>query len=130
MFISFAEDDRNIVESRIKEPLEKKGYKVCWHHDAFLPGCTIFENMETFIYESRFIIVLLSEAFMKSEFCLKELQISLKKEKQTSMNCIIPVLIHDLFPLPLVLRELTYINIGDKHFIERLAKLLSKNKKK
>ena len=124
VFISFAEDDRKVVESMIKEPLESKGYKVCWHHDEFLPGCTIFENMEKFIYESRFVIMLLSDGFMKSEFCLKELQICLKREKQTEMNYMIPVRLHDAFPLPLVIKDLTYINISDKNFVERIIRLL------
>ena len=125
MFISFAEEDRETALFQIKKPLEEKGYSICWHHDAFMPGYTIIENMEKSIYESRVTIIMLSTYFAESEFCLKELQIAVKKSEQSSnKGCIIPVKLDESLKIIAELKNLTYINISDKNLIEKLCKIL------
>ena len=125
VFISFAEEDRDIALFQIKEPLEEKGYSICWHHDAFMPGYTIIENMEKSIYESRITIMMLSKYFAESEFCLKELQIAIKKSEQPSnKSCIIPVKLDESLAIIPELKNLTYVNISDRNLIEKICKLL------
>ena len=125
IFISFAEEDRDIALFQIKKPLEEKGYSICWHHDAFMPGYTIIENMEKSIYESRITLMMLSKYFAASEFCLKELQIAMKKAEQSSnKGCIIPVKLDESLEIIPELKNLTYVNIGDTNLIEKICKLL------
>lgn len=127
VFISFAEDDRNFAETELKENLEKKGYKIAWHHDVFIPGCSILENMEIFILKSRVVIAVLSGHYKNSDFCMKELYIALRKEKQTGVRCIVPVLLHNLsHAVPEVLSVKTYLSTEDKHFKDKLIAAIGK----
>lgn len=106
--------------------LEKKGYKISWHHEVFVPGCSIVENMEKFIFQSRMIIVLISDFFITSDFCKQELHIAKRKENQTSVRCIIPILLHNSENVPQELIKITYLTAGDKNFMERLCTALGK----
>ena len=121
VFISFAEEDREFAEFQIKYVLEKKGYKISWHHEVFIPGCSIIENMTKFIFQSRITVVLISGSFHASEFCLKELYIALQKEEQNAFTCIVPILLNPSCTLPEVLIKKTYLSADDKNFIERLC---------
>ena len=82
--------------------------------------------MEIFIYESRFIIILLSDAFIESDFCMTELQITVRKIQQTSKNCLIPVQLQESCTIPVQLRDLTYISICDVNLIDRICRTLGK----
>ena len=124
IFLSFAEEDREAAENVIKKPLEKMGYNVCWHHDAFVPGFTIDDNMERSIFKSRFIVALISNAFLHSEFCQTELDITRRRIQQTSRNCLVPIIMDSSCNIPPELRKITYITIDDKAFIKRLLKTL------
>ena len=125
VFLSFAEEDKSVALSQIKIPLEEKGYSICWHHDAFMPGYTIIENIEKAIHESRITIVMLSRYFADSEFCLKELQIAVNKSEQLpNKDCIIPVKLDESLSIISELKKLTYVDINDKNLIEKICKLL------
>ena len=120
VFLSFAEEDREAAELLVKEPLEQCGYLVCWHHEAFLPGYTIEDNMEMHIYKSRFTVALISEAFLASEFCLTELNISNRKMHETSRNNLVPVIVDQECDIPSDLLRITYVSINDIALIDRL----------
>ena len=124
VFISFAEEDKEAAENIIKHPLSKMGYSVCWHHDDFIPGCTIEDNMERAIFKSRLTIILISNAFISSKFCQKEFSILKRKMQQTSTNCLVPVMMNANFDIPPEFQEFTYINIDDKNFIQKLSTTL------
>ncbi len=125
VFLSFAEEDFVFAETSLKMPLEKLGYKLCWHHDAFIPGYTVVENMERSIYKSRTTIVLLSNSFMMSEYCQRELAIASKKMERTSnSNCIMPVIMDKMCQLPSDIFKITYINSDDINFLEKVKKTL------
>ena len=130
LFLSFAEEDKTIVEEKLKKPLEILGYKICWHHDAFIPGYTVVENMERSIYKSRFTIAALSSYFLSSDFCLKELDIAVKKSKQESVNCLMPIILDNTCNLPVEISEITNIKIHDKKLMKRLNATLGTVRKK
>ena len=79
IFLSFADKDREFVEQHLYQPLEQKGYKVCWHHRDFAPGYSIIENIKNSIDKSRRVILVFSEDFHRSEYCLFELRYSCEK---------------------------------------------------
>lgn len=121
MFISFSEEDRETAEKDIKLILESNGYQVAWHHEVFIPGCSILENMERFIFQSRITLVLLSGHFLKSEFCNKELHIALRKEKQADRHSIIPILLSSSKDdVPDMLSGRTYLSLKDNNFTKKL----------
>ena len=102
--------------------MESNGYKVAWHHEVFIPGCSILENMETFIFQSRITLVLLSGHFLKSDFCNKELHIALRKEKQADRHSIIPILLSSSKDdVPEMLSGRTYLSLKDNNFTKKLT---------
>lgn len=121
VFLSFANEDNDATETKIKIPLEEKGYAVCWHHKDFIAGLSILENMEVSIRSSRMIIVVLSDAFASSKFCLDELEFAKLKMKQTRKRCIVPVLLRNCTPLE-DMKNFTYIAIEEKEFMKKLCR--------
>ncbi len=120
VFLSFAEEDKDVAELLVKKPLEQSGYLVCWHHDAFLPGYTIEDNMERCIFKSRYTVALISESFLASEFCLTELTITNRKMHETTRNNLVPVIVDDECEIPPDLLKITYVSICDSALIDRL----------
>ena len=108
----------------IKRRLDEAGYSICWHHDAFLPGHTIEDNMERSVFTSRYTIALISRAFLSSHFCNEELNLTKRKMQELSRTCLVPVIVDDGCDIPAELLKITYVSIKDKALIERLkAKL-------
>ena len=119
MFLSFADEDKEITEREIKVPLEELGYRVCWHHSDFICGVPIMENIATAVEESRFTITVLSSSFVRSDFCIKEMQLALIKSAHT--RSIIPVLVEEC-EIPSDLTKLTYISLQEPGFLDKLTK--------
>lgn len=123
-FLSFAEEDRDAAQLMIKEPLEDCGYSICWHHDAFLPGYPIEDNMERSIYTSRYTIALISQPFLNSEFCMTEINITKRKMQELSRNLLVPVIVDSNCDIPTDLQKITYVHLNDSCLIERLKSKL------
>lgn len=127
MFLSFAEEDAVFVETKVKIPLERLGYTVCWHHEHFLPGSSILDNIEQSVYSSRFTIAIISNSFTMSQFCLKELSVVSKKINETSRNCLIPIVMENSTKLDILDQfKVTYIHYDDKKLIAKVTLSLGK----
>ncbi len=126
-FISFAEEDKETAEVTIKTPLEFLGYNICWHHDDFVPGCTVNENIESCILRSKFVIALISRSFFLSNFCQSELEISRQRVLRTGQNCLLPVMVEQWDDIPTELLKITYIDLDDTLMLERLQTVLGIN---
>lgn len=125
VFLSFAEEDLVFVETKLKTPLIEMGYKVCWHHDAFIPGYPVVENIERSIYKSGCMIAALSNSFLKSEFCQRELEIASRKLQQSSKNFyLIPVILEPGCKLPSDVFSITYIRSDDSMLLSKVASTL------
>ncbi len=93
VFLSFAEEEREFVERTFLLPLRHKGYSVFWHHEHFVPGYDIGELIYNGIHSCRRIILICTENFARSNFCLLELRYSLERQRVEGTRCIIPVVI-------------------------------------
>ena len=82
--------------------------------------------MERSINKSRVTIILLSDAFKESSFCMTELQITVRKIQQTSKNCLIPVILQESCTLPAQISDFTYVSINDIKLIDRICGTLGK----
>lgn len=110
VFLSFSEQDREDTITLLKDPLEERRYTVCWHHEAFLPGRLIMQNIEEGIQDSRKTVLVLSENFFKSQYCKWELDVSFRKLKKTKTHCVVPILLKDCKKLPTDVKDLTYLD--------------------
>ena len=87
VFVTCAYEDRDIgleivdrlgnidaVEDRAQRMLKrpKAVFKVCYHERDFLPGEYIADNIQTAIEKSKRVVCLLTNSFIRSEFCMLE----------------------------------------------------------
>ncbi|XP_071157563.1 toll-like receptor 4 [Mytilus edulis] len=76
-FISYADEDRIFVTKSVKTKLEEEArLRLCIHHRDFIPGCDIADNIINAIHQSRKVIFIITEAFLKSEWCMYELHMA------------------------------------------------------
>ena len=109
----YAESDRHFVEKKFLTPLTKQGYLIFDHHLNFMPGNVIADNILIAVKESRFVLPVITKNFLKSKYCVFELEQSVIKMIKTKTTCIIPVTA-DLALLPECLKNLVTSVILDE----------------
>ena len=113
----YAENDRDLVEKKFLTPLDKNGYLILNHHLNFIPGNPIADNILIAIKESRYIIPIITGNFLKSKYCMYELEQSVLRMIKTKTTCIIPVSV-DIKLLPECLKSLVTSVILEDEYIE------------
>ena len=125
VFLSFAEEDSNFVERVLYVPLTDKGYCVFWHHQHFICGLPINDNIVRATQISRRIIFVCSEYFQRSTFCQMELKFGLHSHYKDRTRRVIPIVLQEEF-CPDELRHFSQIRVNSVHIntsvdIERLV---------
>ena len=87
----YPECDQDFVENSFLTTLDKKGYSILNHHLNFIPGNAIADNILTAVRESRYIMPIITENFLKSKYCIYELEQSVLRMIKSKSTCIIPV---------------------------------------
>ncbi|XP_061189161.1 toll-like receptor 2 [Saccostrea echinata] len=132
-FVSYSNDDQEWVCSIFDENKHDRlvHLKFCMHHKDFIPGKTIFENIVKCIENSRHTVIVLSENFLKSHFCLWEFQEAFQQSIVERKRHLIIILLEDIpdkdLPndLKRCMKTFTYIRRDDKIFFDRLLYSLS-----
>lgn len=76
-FISYNADDEPWVIRELLPKLEgEQGWKLCLHHRDFEPGKPIMENITDAIYGSRKTICVISQRYLESEWCSREITLA------------------------------------------------------
>ena len=71
-FISYANEDRHIALEFKENAEDKNNLRLCFHERDFIPGVDIAENIVSAIHESRKVVFIISENFLKSHWCMYE----------------------------------------------------------
>ena len=72
-FVSYAEEDYLFIKDEIIVELEENhGLELCLHQRNFLPGDYIAENILQAIKNSRMMVIVLTDQFLKSKWCTYE----------------------------------------------------------
>lgn len=98
------------------------GLKVCLHQRDFTPGRNILENMADCIRQSQKVLLVLSQDFVQSRWCLLEANLSLFGYC-LERKPVIPVLLRPC-QVPLHLSHLTYLEATDRHFYSKVVQVL------
>ncbi|KAM6925983.1 uncharacterized protein PEZ65_009609 [Lycodopsis pacificus] len=122
VFISYSSTDYQWTHSLINQ-LESCGLQVCYHERDFTPGRTVLENMSDCIHESQKVLLVLSQEFVRSRWCLLEANMSLFRDC-LERKPIVPVLLEPGVAVPLHLCHLTYLEANDPDFKNKLLKVL------
>lgn len=97
-FIIYNSADTLFVKSHLIPQLESQApkYKLCDHQRDFEVGRPITENILDAIENSRRVILILTEAFIKSEWCLYELHLTQHKLFAETRNTLILIKLKDI----------------------------------
>ena len=77
-FISYSSDDRMFALHEFRHKIEENhGLRLCFHERDFIPGFDIAENIANAIHDSRKVVCILSDSFLKSSWCMYEFNIAL-----------------------------------------------------
>ncbi|XP_052099447.1 toll-like receptor 4 [Mytilus californianus] len=138
-FISYADNDRFFVHEKFLNKLEdESGLKLCLHKRDFLPGNDIAANITNAIHESRKVVVIMSQHFLKSYWCMFEYNMARIESiySRNKENILFLVFLEELSSkdLPLIVLELvqsqSYIEYphdeyGNEVFWTKLTEVLS-----
>lgn len=127
-FVSYSSKDEAFVVEELAPILENgdPSYKLCLHYREFPAGGYISDTIEQAVESSKRTIMVLSENFMKSEWCRYEFksahhQVLRDKRKRLIVILLGEVPNKDLDPdIRLYLKTNSYLQWGDKHFWEKL----------
>ncbi|XP_028834949.1 toll-like receptor 21 [Denticeps clupeoides] len=75
-FISYNSADEPWVLEKLLPNLEGDGFQLCLHHRDFEPGRYIVDNIVAAVYESRKTVCVISQNFLRSEWCSLEIQLA------------------------------------------------------
>uniref|UniRef100_UPI0035902480 toll-like receptor 13 n=1 Tax=Myxine glutinosa TaxID=7769 RepID=UPI0035902480 len=98
-FVSYNSSDEDWVMNYLRPNLEQHGppfYKLCLHHRDFELGRYIIDNIIDGIYSSRKTICLLSESYLRSDWCSMEVQMAMHRLFNEHKDVLIMVLLEDL----------------------------------
>ena len=77
-FISYSSDDRQFAVHEIRKQIEDQtDLRLCFHERDFLPGYDIAENIANAIHDSRKVVCIMSNNFLRSEWCMYEFNMAL-----------------------------------------------------
>ena len=127
-FVSYSGDDCSWVLNTLQERLENHDppYKLCIHDRDFLAGASIQDNILNSVNQSKRMLMVLSQNFIKSEWCLLEFRAAHQKVLEDRMNYLIIILFDDVDmaelddEMKLYMRTNTYLSVTNKWFWEKL----------
>jgi hypothetical protein len=90
LFICHASEDKDVIARPLKERLESRCYRVWFDEGELYAGDILAEQIARGLSQSRFVVPILSPAFIPKSWPRRELQASLHLE-QGSANRIVPV---------------------------------------
>ena len=81
LFISFSSKDFSWVAENLIPSLDKHAFPYSIHRREFEPGRSIAQNMADSVYNSREVLIVLSNNYLASNFCREELHMALQPEE-------------------------------------------------
>lgn len=77
LFVSYSEKDRDFVLDQLIPNLEKRAeITICLHERDFQVGLSILENIIQCMDQSRCLLLVVSESFLKSNWCSFEMHLA------------------------------------------------------
>ena len=139
-FVAYNETDSLWVREVLIRHLERvHRLKLCIHERNFMPGEPIEENISNAIEMSRRVILVISEAFFTSYWCIMEMRLARQMALQRGRDILIPIILQKVDTskgnktLFNILNENTYLEWphdeidGQTLFLQRLAEAMKSN---
>ena len=116
LFISYSSKDFGWVTENLISVLEKHSIAYSIHSRDFEIGRPIVQNMADNVYDSRQVLIVLSENYLASNFCREELHMAIQRGVDAGDSSLILVMINNLKKkkLPAALRNKNLLEF-EKH---------------
>ncbi|XP_050393871.1 toll-like receptor 4 [Patella vulgata] len=121
-FISYSDDASLFVDQTMKSKVEQEaGLKLCLHNRDFLPSLTIAEGIVTAVKSSRKTVLVMSPDFIKSYWCLYEMNMADMESQHTGRDVLLILLYkhieYDKIPSTVMyqIKSHTYIEYPDEN---------------
>ncbi|XP_068927386.1 uncharacterized protein [Petaurus breviceps papuanus] len=122
-FVSYSSLDSSWAHKFIRKlETDFSDLKICYHERDFLPGKNIIENMVDCIQQSQKMLLILSQDFVQSRWCLLEANLSVFRYCM-ERKPVIPIMLKPC-QIPLHLNHLTYLDVNDISFYEKVIKAI------
>ncbi|XP_019645565.1 PREDICTED: toll-like receptor 13 [Branchiostoma belcheri] len=96
-FVSYNHNDRAWVMDELVPHLEdREEFRLCLDYRDFVPGAPITDNIVNAIYDSRKTVCLVTEEFLKSEWCEMEVQMATYRLFDEQVDVLILVFLEDI----------------------------------
>ncbi|XP_072484560.1 uncharacterized protein [Notamacropus eugenii] len=122
-FVSYSSLDSSWAHKFIRKlETDYSDLRICYHERDFLPGKNIIENMVDCIQQSQKMLLILSQDFVQSRWCLLEANLSVFRYCM-ERKPVIPIMLKPC-QVPLHLNHLTYLDVNDVSFYEKVIKAI------
>ncbi|WMJ75368.1 toll/interleukin-1 receptor domain-containing protein [Cytophagaceae bacterium ABcell3] len=121
VFISYSTKDSEFV-TRLSTELVKRRIRVWLDKWEMQPGDSLVDKIQAGLSDSSYLLVVLSNNSINSEWCKKELNSGIMRELEEKKVVVIPIIIDDC-KIPIFLKEKVYADFR-KDFDEGLKSLL------
>ncbi|XP_036591584.1 uncharacterized protein LOC118828821 [Trichosurus vulpecula] len=122
-FVSYSSLDSSWAHKFIRKlETDYSDLRICYHERDFLPGKNIIENMVDCIQKSQKMLLILSQDFVQSRWCLLEANLSVFRYC-IERKPVIPIMLKPC-QVPLHLNHLTYLDANDISFYEKVIKAI------
>ena len=142
LFLSCSRENSTYVQEYLIPLLESEPFnlKVCYHHRDFELGQDIIQNMANAVYNSRKILVVISDNYLASEYCLYEMNVALNREVTEKFPCLAFIRRNNMKKnLPVKLKTKNFLDLSNdleqkfinkrlKSFLRELCKDLENEK--
>ena len=93
-FVVYCDKDRHWVHNYFVRRLKnEEGFKFCIHHRDFEVGETISGNVDHFLQNSWKVVVIISNAFTKGEWCQLEVDIIQERRRRQRRNAVLIIML-------------------------------------
>ena len=93
-FVVYCDEDRHWVHNDFVRRLEnEEGFKFCIHHRDFEVGETISGNVDHFLQNSWKVVVIISNAFTKTEWCQWEVDIIQERRRRQGRDAVLIIML-------------------------------------
>ena len=127
VYISYTENKADWVYDYLKPLIESWGSQVILHEEDMIPGFTVSGERQRLIREAHRMVLVVSEKYISSPWCLYELQHAISKEPVLFKGRIIPIMMDGYHTLPAVLKGIVPLFDSDPKFEVKLKKNISKS---
>ncbi|XP_076075947.1 toll-like receptor 1 [Mytilus galloprovincialis] len=96
-FVVYCDENRMWVHNDFVKKLEnEEGFKLCIHHRDFDVGESISGNVDKYLKKSWKVVVIISNAFAKSEWCQWEVDIIQERRRRQGRNALLLVMLENV----------------------------------